>query len=197
MSTKSKQVTELSDRGNEEFARGHYAAAAALFQEALEAGATWAYINLGNAYREAGDEDQAAEAFAAGAAAGDLDAEFNLAQLRSHQGNHETAREIHRSLLRRGYVKSLDQEAWYVHEDDRDRKRGREMMLQASQSTDAIGDRAAAVYGTWLWEDEADPNAEPHLERGVHAWPEAWGPLLDLRRKAVRAARLRGTGDRG
>lgn len=192
LSTNSHRATELSDRGNEEFDRGHYLAAAALFREALEAGATWVYIDLGNAYREAGDEDHAGEAYAAGVAAGDLDAKFNLAQLRSDQGDSEAAREIHRSLLGRGYVQSLDQEAWYVHEDDRDRERGREMTLQAAQSTDSFGDRAAAIYGTWLWEDEADLDAEPYLERGAHAWPEAWEPLLDLRRTAARAARLQG-----
>ncbi|MET3452228.1 hypothetical protein [Curtobacterium sp. 1544] len=90
------------------------------------------------------------------------------------------------------YVKFLDQEAWCVQEEDGDREKGREMMLQPAQSKNADGDRAAAIYGLWLWEDEADPAADLFLVRGVHSWPEAWGPLLDLRRKASRARRMRG-----
>ncbi|MET3452230.1 hypothetical protein [Curtobacterium sp. 1544] len=132
------------------------------------------------------------KAFSEGAALGDSDAELALAQLRSRQGEHEAARQVHRWLMNRGYVKSLDQEAWYVHEDDGDREKGREMMLQAAQSKNADGDRAAAGYGTWLCEDEADPAAELFLKRGDHSWPEAWGPLLDLRRKASPARRIRG-----
>lgn len=187
-----REASALAERGNDEYDVANYEAAAALFREAIEAGATWAYINLGNALQEAGDESGAAEAFKAGAEAGDLDAAFNLAQLRSSQGRHEEARAVHRTLIERGYVKSLDQEAWYVHEDDGDRAEGRRMMLEAAQAPGAEGDRAAAIYGTWLWEDESDPSAEPYLERGVRTWPEAWVPLLDLRGKASRAARLRG-----
>ncbi|WP_144756779.1 hypothetical protein [Curtobacterium pusillum] len=40
-------------------------------------------------------------------------------------------------MMNQGHAKSLDHEAWYVHEDDGDREQGREMMLRAAQQAEA------------------------------------------------------------
>jgi len=179
----TSRVERLVDEGNAAADRGDHRDAIRLFEIAISAGAPWAALNLGNSYRAVGDYKRAEAAFEAAWNHGEDDAGFNLALLYQDVGRIAETREVFGRLIKSGYTKAMDQEAWYLREEG-DIAAANKLMSTAALSTGPDGDRAAGVLGTWMWEDHADLAAEPFLRRGVSMYPPARADLAEMQIRA-------------
>ncbi|MDM4764382.1 tetratricopeptide repeat protein [Galbitalea sp. SE-J8] len=168
---RSKHIAKLVDLGNAEAAAGNHARAIALFSQAIDAGARWAKINLGNSYEAMGRVAEARREFEE-AWEFDDDAGFNLAKSLLSSGEVERAAAVLDQLSKAGYRKAAYELAWINYEAGKALE-AESLLRGVLAEQDFVGDLAAGVLGHWLVSSGRSDQARPLLKRGRDSYDTA------------------------
>jgi tetratricopeptide (TPR) repeat protein len=180
MDDAADESIRLMDVGNSFYDDGDFASALPLFVRAVDLGAEYCRINIGNTLRELGRIDDAVDAFRVGWNSGDRDIGWNLASVLRESGDIDAAAPIEDELFVAGYPLAVVNEAWNRH-DAGEQADAMRLLRGVLADEGAAGDHAAGVLGMWMLQGGDSTGAtEALLRRGMVAYLDARVELADL-----------------
>jgi TPR repeat protein len=172
---------------------GRHLDAERCFRRAVDLGASWVALNLGNSLAAQRRWADAATSYRQAADAGDPEARLGLAEALEELGDRTGAMRAYRQASDAGDSRGTLELALML----RQRGEHAEAEQLAQRAADAGNRAAAAALACWAWDSTLDPTLEAALRAGADHSPSARACLADLLRTTDRVAEARSVLERG